>query len=68
MKRLLLVRGGRHSFRAADNAAYKLLYILNTCRPFHVGDGKDLVRVRFDASSTDNVAQQYTGWNSKDAF
>ena len=40
----------------------------NACWPFHVGDGGDLVRVRFDTSSTDDVAQQYTGWNSKDAL
>ena len=34
----------------------------------HVGDGGDLVGVGFDAAGADDVAQGYTGWNSKDAL
>ena len=34
----------------------------------HVGDGGDLVRVGLDTSRADDVAQEYTGWNSKDAL
>ena len=52
----------------SSHAACKLLYILDACWPFHVGDGRDLVGVGFDATSADDVAQQYSGWNSKDAL
>ena len=52
----------------SSHAAYKLLYILDACWPFHVGDGRDLVRIGFNAMSTNDVAQQYTEWNSKDAL
>ena len=44
------------------------MYILDACWPFHVGDGGDLVKVGFDTTSADDVAQQYTRWNSKDAL
>ena len=42
--------------------------VLYVGRMFHVVDGGDLVRVGFDATGTDDVAQEYTGWNSKDAL
>ena len=54
--------------RQSSHAACMLLYILNACWPFHVGDGGDLVRIWLDASCADNVAQEDTGWNSKDVL
>ena len=44
------------------------MYILDACWPFHVGDGGDLVGVGFEATGTNDVAQEYAGWNSKDAL
>ena len=44
------------------------MYILDACWSFHVGDGGDLVGVGFAATCADDVAQEYTGWNSKDAL
>ena len=32
------------------------LYIIDTCWPFHVGDGRDLVGAGLDATSADDVA------------
>ena len=52
----------------SSHATRKLLYILYDHWLFHVGDGGDLVRVGFDATSADDVAQHYTEWNSKDAL
>jgi hypothetical protein len=48
--------------------ASKLLYILDACWSFHFGDGGDLVGIGLYASCADNVAQEYIGWNSKDAL
>ena len=52
----------------SSHAAYKLLYVLDACWPFHVDDGGDLVEVGFDAMGVDDVAQEYAGWNSKVAL
>ena len=40
----------------SSHATCKLLYILDACWSFHVGDGKDLVEVGFDATCADDVA------------
>ena len=36
--------------------------------PFHIGNDGDLVGVGFDTAGADDVAQEYAGWNSKDAL
>ena len=54
--------------RQSSHAACKLLYILDACWPFHIGDGGNVVRVGLNASCVDDVAQEYTGWNSKGAL
>ena len=43
--------------RQSSHAACMLLYILNACWPFHVGDSRDLVQVGFDATGANDVAQ-----------
>ena len=52
----------------SSHATHKLLYILDGHWLFHVGDDEDLVRVGFDATGADDVAQEYARWNSKDAL
>jgi len=52
----------------SSHAPYKLLYILYADRPFHVGNGRDLIGVGFEAADADDVAQEYVGRNSKDAL
>ena len=44
------------------------MYVLYASWPFHVGDGGDFVGVGLDATGADDVAQEYAGWNSKDAL
>ena len=52
----------------SSHAPCELLYILYAGRPFHIDNGRDLVSFGFDAMGADDVAQEYVGWNSKDAL
>ena len=46
----------RYKAIESSHATCELLYILDACWSFHVGDGGDLVRVGFNAMSVDDVA------------
>ena len=52
----------------SSHAPCELLYILRVGWSFHIGNGGDLIGIGFDTMGADDVAQEYVGWNLKDAF